>query len=1066
MPTLSLSLLGPLQAALDGELVTGFATDKTQALLAYLAIEADHPHRRDALAGLLWPDQPQKKARHNLRQTLSYLRQALSEDNDCDAPFLLIKRETIQFNPDCSHLVDVSRFTALVEACNEHHHRRIEACLPCLRRLEEMGELYQGEFLEQFFLQDSETFEEWATLKREWLHREAVEALYHLANHRERRGDYKKARQYAHRQVTLEPWREEAHRQLMRLLALDGQRSAALAQYEACRRALAEELGVEPTAETTTLYEQIRSGEREKNLLRSPAPLLPYPSTPFVGREAELTELTELLADPDCRLVTVFGPGGIGKTRLALQTAADYVGAFADGVAFVPLAAVNSVERLPSAIADVLRVPPYGAADPREQLLDYLHEKEMLLLLDNMEHLLDGNTLLSAILQRAPDVVLLITSRERLNLQEEWVYEIEGLTYPPSSTEAKDRPYSAVELFQQCARRANRRFIPSETELVHVARICRLVEGMPLGIELAAAWMTVHTCEEIAQEIEHSLDILTTRLQNIPERHRSVWATFEHSWQLLSDAEKTLFAKLAVFRGGFSREAASQVAGADPATLAALLDQSLIRRAAPDRYDMHEMLRQYAYEKLHDNPDLFHETQMHQARYFAGFLGQREKRLKGTEQRQILTEIGREIENARQAWQVAVTGEHIPLVEQGMESLYYFCRVRGRFQEGIDLLNLAVEKWNERLKQTPLFGQILARQGILLQHLGRHHEAQAALERGMKITERTGSQVEQAFCLLNLAEVNRSQGRYKETVQLAQQSLDLCRQLDDPCGVARALHTLGAVYHRIGRVDQAETLLEECLVISQACDHQRLAMTALNGLGDIAAHRGAYGEAQLAFEACLALSREIDDQFNAAMHLNNLGTVVHVLGQYSEAQSYYQESLDICHRIGDRNGQAIALSNLGEIAHTQGKYRKALAYYEEALAIGRAIDDQRSVLVCLNNLGETACTMEDFDTANTYLVEALRLASENQTMIVLTKVLVNLAALFAEQGQVDRSATLLAVARQQPGCEQDTKDKAKQMLSELEVAPPEPPLPSLEAIVIEVLAELSPAESGDQPPSG
>ncbi|PKO20431.1 MAG: SARP family transcriptional regulator, partial [Chloroflexi bacterium HGW-Chloroflexi-1] len=596
MMRLTISLLGPLRVALCGEPVTDFATDKARALLAYLAVEAERPHRRDALAGLLWPDQPQRKARQNLRQALSHLRRAIG-DRDEAAPFLLVSRETVQFNADSDHWLDVAAFTSLAEACRGHRHRRLATCLPCMRRLEQMAELYRGDFLAQFFLSDSSIFEEWALLKREWLHRQAVEAFSHLAGYYERRGDYEQARQYARRQVALEPWREEAHRHLMRLLALDGQRSTALAQYETCRRMLAEELGVEPTAETVALYKRI-SESAIADLQTCRLANLPPSPTPFVGREEELAELADYLANPDCRLLTLVGPGGIGKTRLVLQVAADQTGAFVHGIHFVPLASVSSTELIVSAIAEALDLPFDSHQDPKEQLLNYLHEKEMLLVLDNLEHLLPisissacgkgegGAELLAEILRRAPGVVLLVTSRERLNLREEWVYTVEGLTYPEG--EAVGRPalsvaegpetYSAVNLFQQRARRAYQHFSLSEIERPHVVRICQLVEGMPLGVELAAAWVAVHSCEEIAQEIERNLDILTTRLRNVPARQWSVRATFEHSWQLLSETEKDIFARLSVFRGGFRREAAAVVTGASLSTLSSLLDKSLIRR--------------------------------------------------------------------------------------------------------------------------------------------------------------------------------------------------------------------------------------------------------------------------------------------------------------------------------------------------------------------------------------------------------------------------------------------------------------------------------------------------------
>jgi DNA-binding SARP family transcriptional activator len=387
MARLSIFLLGPLQVALDDEPIVDFVTDKARALLAYLAVESDRPHRRDALAGLLWPERSQQKARQNLRQALNRARQAIGDNRDVAVPFLLISRKNLQFNADSDYWLDVAAFTSLVKACKGHRHRHREMCLPCMRRMAQMAELYRGDFLDQFSLPDSETFEEWALLTREWLRREAVEALAYLARYHERRGEYSQARAYAWRQIGLDPWQEKSHRHLMWLLALDGQRSAALAQYEACRRALAEELGVEPDAETTSLYEHIRAGGSPS----FPAPLhnLPPSPTHFVGREEELQDLAELLADPDQRLLSLVGPGGIGKTRLALQVAADHLGIFGDGVAFVPLAHIDEAKHFVPAIASGLGVSFHGGQDPEEQILNYLRPREMLLALDIVEHVLE-----------------------------------------------------------------------------------------------------------------------------------------------------------------------------------------------------------------------------------------------------------------------------------------------------------------------------------------------------------------------------------------------------------------------------------------------------------------------------------------------------------------------------------------------------------------------------------------------------------------------------------------------------------------------------------------------------
>ncbi|HOT92645.1 MAG TPA: tetratricopeptide repeat protein [Anaerolineae bacterium] len=1046
MAQLNIQLLGTLQITLDGNPLTGFATDKARALLAYLALENAHPLRRDALATLLWPDQPENKARQNLRQTLLYLRQTLKEDDQC--PFLLIDRETVQLNPASDYRVDVAEFQALHTTCRGHRHRRTERCLPCMRRLERMTELYHGEFLANFYVSDSALFEEWATLKREWLHREAIEALFILTDYYTRRGELTRARQCARRQVELEPWREEAHRQLMHLLAMEGQRSAALAQYETCRRILAQELGVEPMAETTALVETIK---REEVQAQPRDHGLPPSPTRFVGRETELAELAEWLAATDCRLVTLVGAGGIGKSRLALQVLEEHRGLFAHGVAFVPLDAVASAEFIAYAIARVLGFSMQGPQSPDEQLLNYLREKEVLLALDNFEHLLQDCALIEQILTHAPEVTLLITSRERLNLREEHVYHLEGLAYPTTDSPGPDvERYSAVALFAQCAQRADRRFMLDASTLPDVLRICRLVEGIPLGLELAAAWVDSRACSDIAQEIAANSDMLTTSLRNVDPRHRSLRASFEYSWKLLTDPERACLARLAVFQGGFDRAAAVQVAAATPDLLAGLIHKSLLRTDASGRYTLHPLLHQYIAEKLDATGEATTVYAEH-ARYYATFLEQREAHLKGAAQKQTLSEITLESDNVRRAWEWAVSQGQARAVEQALESLYHFCDIRCWFQAGVALLAPAIERWSAEPEQQRLLGKLLARQGALYHHQGLYQQAAGVLERSLRIFESLEMPSEQIFCLVNLANAIRHQGQNDKAEQLAHNALALSKQIGDRRGMAQSLHLLGLLRYWSGDLDRTEALLEESLALARELGDQRLIMAPLNALGDAACHRGDYAKARQMFEECLALSRDLDDQFNVAIHLNNLGTVYHMLEQYPEARTFYQESLEICRQIGDQNGQAIALSNLGEIAYTLGDYQKATQYYREGLAIGRALQEPWIIMTCLNNLGEIACAHNDCQEAQAYLTEALQIAQETQTLTLATKILMNLARLFAQQGLRSQAAALLDLVRRHPASESDTQEKAGRLLDELGLTPPPGPPGGLNEVIKAIL---------------
>lgn len=654
---LTLRLLGKPQVELGGTVVGGFISAKAQALLFYLAVSG-RPHSRKTLAGLLWGDMPEAQAGKNLRNALSNLRSLLDT-------YLLITREEAAFNRDCPYWLDVE----LVHSALSGDISKKE-----LGTLHNAVELYQGEFLEGFYV-DSLAMEEWIGGRRSLLNGLMVQALHTLVVKHLDREEHAAGIDYANRLLSIEPWREETHRHLMLLLARSRQRSAALAQYEICRQALTSELGVEPMAETTELYQRIRAAAAP------PPHNLPPQPTPIFGREAELSEIARYLNNPQAQLLTLVGPGGIGKTRLALHAAsrcvepeANVEPRFCDGVFFVPLAAGGSPASPPSlipAMADALKFDFQGPIHPQAQLLSYLREKGILLILDNFDHLVPEARELVNILRLAPRVKLLVTSRVRLNLQEEWLLEVKGLDYPAESNVSAEQAtgYSAVTLFIQQARRIQAGFVLSDAEAPDVVRICRLVEGVPLGIELAASWLRVLTCRDIVREIETSLDFLTTTLQDVPERHRSVRAVFDYSWNLLSPAEQTMLRCLSVFHGGFERGAAAQVVGASLPLLAGLVDKSLLRRNAAGRYETHDMLRQYADEKLEANPeerDRVHDAHCH---YYAVLLSQHQEQLKGGDMTAALAVLNAERENVRAAWNWAVSHRQVLELNLFMECL-------------------------------------------------------------------------------------------------------------------------------------------------------------------------------------------------------------------------------------------------------------------------------------------------------------------------------------------------------------------------------------------------------------
>jgi predicted ATPase/DNA-binding SARP family transcriptional activator len=903
MARLSISLLGPLHITLDGRPAGSFGYNKVRALLAYLAVEADRPHHRDTLVGLFWPDQPDKAARTNLRQALATLREALG-DATSSPSFLLATRETVQFNSECDYDLDVAALETCLADCRSHQHRGLDRCRACAARMEQALARYRGDFLAQFSLPDSAPFEEWTLLKREQLRQAALEMLTHLAAHHERRGEHEPAQRYVRRQVELDPWREEAHRHLMRLWAVSGQRSAALAQFESCRGALAEGLGVEPASETVALYEQIKAGELETDSAKRAAPLLnwPHPATPLIGRDAELAELAELIANPGCRLVTILGPGGMGKTRLALEAAAGGAWSFADGGAFVSLAPLHSAEHLMPAIAHALGVALSGLTDPREQLIHALQGRELLIVLDNFEHLRDGAAALAELLARAPGLYFVVTSRQRLGMQGEWLFELRGLRYPnPQDAGRGAETYGAVDLFLQSARRTHLAFAPSESDMAAIIRICRMLGGMPLAIELAAMWTRALACTEIADEIEMGLGILSTALPNVSERHRSLRAVFERSWELLTPEEQTAFKGLSVFRGGFEREAAEQVAGVTRELLSALIDKSLLQWTYAQRYDQHELIGQFAVEKLRESGEEA-ALRVRHADYFLKLAENAEGELRGPEQNHWLERIEAELNNLRAALDWSLEQPEDARAEVGfrlVSALGGFWWMRD-LSEGRAWLAALLQHSGGKQKSLARARALDLAGDLALEQVGDLDAARALYEESLSIQTDLGDKQGAAVSLLGLGATARAQGDLTAACSFFEQGLGMWRQTGQGWGIAWALHHLGNAHFLRGDLALASSLMNECLAIRRELGDKSGVAWASDLLGEIARFQGDYEQAAPRYEESLKLHRELDNKAGLAAVLSNLGYVALNRGDHPSARALFDESLSLSRELGHR----------------------------------------------------------------------------------------------------------------------------------------------------------------------
>jgi predicted ATPase/DNA-binding SARP family transcriptional activator len=1049
---LELRVLGAPEVRLNRELLTGFRSAKAEALLYYLCVTGQ-AHTRLALAGLLWGQWPDSQALVNLSQTLSNLRRLLGDH-------LEVSRDIIGWRRQSDYWLDVESLCVVVE--KPIHELDAET-------LRHAVEHYRGDFLEGFYVRDAPEFEEWMLRERARWREGVLHALAVLAGQQVARGQWEEAVGLLRRIVALEPWREEVHRQLMWLLARAGQRSAALAQYEICRRQLAEELDVEPSQETETLYQRIRQGEIGKEAPTGfpgepaytpalPPHNLPAQLTPFVGRTNEVEQIVHRLSDPDCRLLTLVGPGGIGKTRLALKAAQQLLAEpadatpFVDGIFFVSLVSVATPAAMVSAIAGAVGFQFYSDTQPHQQLLNYLQTKRMLLVLDNLEQLLDGVDLISSTLANAQGVTILATSREALKLREEWFHPIAGMEVPQADVMELDRiaESDAVQLFVQNARQARAGF-SLEAEQAHVVRICRLVDGTPLAIELAAGWLKAISCSQIVHEVERNLDILATQLHNVPARHRSMRVVLEQSWELLTKGEQEILKRLAVFRGGFRQEAAAQIAGASLVALVTFMEKSMLLVSERERYQLHELLRQFAEEKLVADPLAADATRTKHSLYYLNYLKQWGSYLTGREQEAALAAIGAELDNVRVGWQWAVETQQLEVLEQTLDSLYNFYQIRSRYHEGEELLGQlldalqTIEKAADAQPPTLLVNLLvktLSRRGALCQYLGEYEAAAQFLGQALAVASASGDHEEMAFAHKLLGQVAVWQGHKEEARAHLRSSLAICRESGDQRGLADALGQLANLFYAtFGDYAEAKRLAGESLAISRELGRPDWIAYALDTLGFATFALGEYDASLAYYQEGLALFEEIGDQHGMALTLGGIGMVNWALGgeRLAEARQVFERSLAHCRKIGHQGQVSGRLGGLARVANDQGEYQEALRYGKEGLAIARSLNSPVYIAHNLYCLTETACGLNDLQSGRRYLWEGLQIADKaqlfsNQTIYLYYYALIlakesNLAGVVAParpQAQVQALETL-ALVRRHPACWQLYKERAAQL---------------------------------------
>ncbi|MDX1615941.1 MAG: BTAD domain-containing putative transcriptional regulator [Candidatus Promineifilaceae bacterium] len=926
---------------------------------------------REALVTLFWPDESVTKGKANLRRELHNLTNVLPGCWETDY-------KTVRLSPDADTSIDIDDFRRLEEA-----QKWIEA-----------AELLQGEFLEGVYLEENLAFETWLLGERERWRQRADHVLRKAVDAQVAAGDKAAALTIARRLLQLRPWQEEMHRQVMLLLAQLGQSSAALKQYEVCKQILRDELGVTVSAETQALYERIRD----------PSPFalhnVPASTAPFIGRQKELTRLRGWLEDKEVRLITISGAGGMGKTRLMLALAEELLErqghAFPDGIYLVRLVALDNATQLVTETAAVLKFPLHGPGDrsPKKRLLDYLSRKRLLLLFDNFEHLLSGASLLTDMLRAAPDMQIVTTSREKLGLRGEQLLPLSGLLYDETPMSVgENHGNDAADFFVRAARRAEPDFMLRDSEGVrHLQRICRLVAGMPLALELAATWTDTLSLAAIAGEIERGLDLLERDVRDLPARHRSMRAVFDASWQRLEPETQHVFAKMAHFRGPFSQQAAQAITNATKKQLSQLVHHSLLTRQSQGLYTVHEMLRQFAAEKLTERAADSQTTAARFAKYYMDFLEERGNRLYSAVQRQVLAEMNAELDNVRAAWEWCLAQHRVKDIWRSGTTFLLVHFYDSRYEEAAaDTARTAAwasEIAGERAELVRASAlNFLAYCQI---RLGYISEARASALESKEIYSRLNKEPPYGYgtdSTFPLALVALIQGNPQQALDLAEQLRVKFVDREDALNLGLAHYILSSAHQALG---QFETAFAHALQATESAKR--------------AGHEWFLGYTLL-------------EQGKAAQ-----GS-----GRHEEAKQYYEASIPIRRRFNDK-GEAEALGLLGEIALLEQDYAAARRLFQEALEIYRDTNDRGSIASSLHGLARVSLATEADDVAREQLHQALVIAEEIQFIPLVLAILVDSGKLLLESGETKLGLELLALAQRHSAAKHETGRRATEEL--------------------------------------
>src|SRR5918993_2246962 len=920
---------------------------KAKSLLKLLALAPGHRLQREQVMDLLWPHLDKRAASNNLRGSLHAARTALASDPVAASRYLASKEERIELCPEVELWVDVEAFEEAARAARRS--REPAAYRAAL-------ELYGGELLPE------DRYEEWAERRRGELRRNYLALLFELAGAYEERAEYDSAIEVLRKVVAEEPTSEEAHAGLMRLHALSGRKSEALAQYVQLEKILLRELGTEPAASSCALREEIAAGRFPlletqslgSELKKSPEAAkhnLPTPRTSFVGREREIVESKRELAMT--RLLTLTGMGGSGKTRLALEVARDLVSAYQDGVWLVELTPLSEGKLVPQAVARTMRVREHPGRPLIDTLTEALHKKTTLLVLDNCEHLADSVAhLADTLLNSCSHLRVLTTSREPIEAEGEVVWRISSLSTPdtdriPAAGELMR--YDAVRLFVERTRLRLSAFEITSQNATAVAEVCRKLEGIPLAIELAAARMDVLTAEQIAQRLDRALGLLTGGPAEVL-RHRTLRATLDWSHELLSEPERKLFCRLSVFAGGWTLEAAEAVGAGDGIEERAvvelflmLVDKSLVVSEAEEggfRYRMLEPVRQYAREKLEESGEAQATKRAH-AEYFLALAEEAEPRLWESGDKEWFDRLETEHDNMRAALSWTLEHEEAQLALRLGGALRLFWSARGYYGEGRRWLEQALSV--EGRTSAGARAKALDGVGWLASEQRDIDRAEAAAAEGLKLSEESGIGGAILADFKNLlGEAAWLRSDYERAAKLFEEGLMLHREARNTRGVAWSVCSLANTSSELGDYERSKELYEEGIALARE-------MGGALPLGDLLMALGYEYMLDGDHERATALNEEAAELYRKRGSRGNLKYTLYILGwaallreDHERVKALLEENLVLCKEIGAKVIGSLSVEGLACSAVSRGEARRAARLYGVAATLREAVGYHRT----------------------------------------------------------------------------------------------------------------------------